>query len=252
MTLKFIADNPALYITDLKTLVVTDLHIGLEYDLFSRGIVIPPQAERFQKVLGKLIKITKAKQLIILGDLKYKVPGMSIRELKEIPKLLEFLVERVKVILVKGNHDDQIEKVLPERVRLVGSRGLKIKKYGFFHGHAWPSQKLIQCDHLFMGHIQPSIEFKDKFGHRIIEQVWVKAVLNKEIIKKIYKINKTGDLNLIILPSFNKLSGSLILNKGKDLHGPFLENKALDIASSNAFLLDGTELGIIKFIKPHI
>lgn len=245
--IKFLVDHPAAFITDKKILVISDIHIGIEHYLYEHGIVIPPQVEKFQKIIESLIDLTKAKTLVILGDVKYKVPGTSIRELREIPKFLERLSDNIKIIITKGNHDDFLETIVPEDIKVYSSRGFKLGSYGFFHGHAWPSKKLMQCDYLFMGHIQPAIEFRDKLGYSSIQQVWLKGKLNQELIKKKYKISKTGKLNIIIVPSFNRLSGSLAVNKALDeeLTGPLLTNKALDIGKTIAYLLDGTALGRI-------
>ncbi len=249
--IKFLVDHPAAFITDKKILVISDIHIGIEDYLYKSGIVIPPQAEKFQKTIEALIDLTKVKTLVITGDIKYKVPGTSIRELKEIPKFLENLSEKIKVILVKGNHDDFIETIVPEDVKVYSSRGVKLGSYGFFHGHAWPSKKLMQCDYLFMGHLQPAVEFIDKLGYRSVQQVWLKGKLNSGLVKKKYKINKTGKLNIIIVPSFNRLSGSLAVNKilQEELIGPLLTNKILDINKTTAYLLDGTYLGKTQNIK---
>ncbi len=249
--IKLLTDYPAAFVTDRRILVISDLHLGLEHQLYTQGIVIPPQAEKFQKTIEHLTDLTKARILVITGDLKYKVPGISLRELREIPKFLENLSEKIKIVLVKGNHDDFIETIVPSDVKVYSSRGVKIGKYGFFHGHAWPSEKLIQCDYLFIGHLQAAVEFRDKLGYATREQVWLRGKLNQEQIKEKYKISKTGKLNIIIIPSFNRLSGSLAVNKvlDEELLGPLFTNKALDIDRTVAHLLDGTHLGLLKNIR---
>ena len=243
--IKFLYEYPVTFISDKKILVISDLHIGIENELYNKGVVIPPQVEKFKKILDKLIEQTKAKTLVILGDLKHNVPGISLREERQIPKLFEDLVKRVEVVLCKGNHDTEMKGLLPENVKIYSSRGFKIEEYGFFHGHAWPSKLLIKCDYLFMGHVQQAVEFIDKLGYRSVQQVWLKGELNQEIIKKKYKTKKTGELNIIITPSFNKLSGSLVVNKKlkEELTGPLFTNKVLDINKMTAYLLDGTCLG---------
>ena len=248
--IRFIRDYPALFIPKEKILVIADLHLGLEHELYKAGIVIPPQAEKFKKLIDSLIKETKARTLIILGDIKHKVPGISFREMKEIPKLFLHLVKEIKVVCVKGNHDDDISSLLPKEVKIFSSRGFRIGKYGFFHGHAWPSRKLMQCDYLFMGHVHPCLEFRDSFGYRSIEQVWIKGELDKNLVKKKYKIKKTGRLETIILPAFNKLLGGVAVNKvtSKELIGPLLSNNFLDVRKSKAYLLDGTYLGKVEKI----
>ena len=236
-------------------LVISDLHIGLEYDLLKSGIKIRKRIEKFKIIIDDLIKLTKASNLLIIGDVKYKVPGMSLQELKDIPKFFNYLNDNFKkVIVIKGNHDDFLETILHKKVKIYSSRGVKLGEYGFFHGHAWPSKALMKCDYLFMGHLQPAIEFRDKLGYRSIQQVWLKGKLNQELIKKKYEIKETGKLNFIVLPSFNKVSGSLAVNKvlKEDLIGPLLANKILDIDKTKSYLLDGTHLGEIKNLKTKL
>ncbi|MDI6798655.1 MAG: metallophosphoesterase [Candidatus Aenigmarchaeota archaeon] len=252
MAVRFIADFPALFITDKKILVISDLHVGLEHELFRVGVVIPPQAEKFQKDIDHLARITKAKNLVILGDIKHKVPGISYREEKEIPKLFSNLIEKFQVICVRGNHDDNISTLLPKEVKIYPSRGFRIGKYGFFHGHTWPSKKLMQCDHLFMGHTHSMIQFKDKFGYRIIEPVWMRSRIYRDKIKEKYKVKRTGELEVIIVPAFNRLLGGTSINvktASDELLGPLLKNNFIDIDNAELYLLDGAYLGKVSALK---
>jgi hypothetical protein len=251
MTIRFLADFPAIFITDKKILVISELHLGLEYELYKSGIRIPSQRRKFEETIGQLIELTKAKILVILGDIKHKVPGSTIREDVEIPKFLESLRQKIKVVLVKGNHDDRIEGIVPPGIKIYGSRGFKIEKYGFFHGHAWPSKKLMVCDYLFMGHVHPAIEFRDSFGFRSVLNVWLKGRLNQKLVEEKYKIKKTGKLNAIVVPTFNNILGGAALNRiTEERHtGPLFVNKVFDVDNAKVYLLDGTYLGILKSIK---
>ena len=245
-----IKNSPAAFIPKLKALIISDLHLGLEYELFRKGITIQPQAEIFAKDIKKLIKITKAKRLIILGDLKHEVPGLSKREEIKIPELLNEIKSLVKIDVVKGNHDTFLEEILPEKIKLHSSKGFKIKEYGFFHGHAWPSKNLMKCDKLFMGHLHPVVEFRDSLGYRAIEKVWIKGRLNQKLVKNRYKIKKTGKLEIMIFPAFNPLLGGIVVNSTlkEGLIGPLISKKFLDIKNSKVYLLDGTFLGKVSWI----
>jgi hypothetical protein len=250
MGIKILTDKPAAFIQEEKALVIAELHLGLEHELFKKGIKIPPQREKFQSELESLKKLTKAKNLVVIGDIKHKVPGMSLREERELPKLLEFLKEKfLKVILVKGNHDDFLEKIVPKGIKVYGSRGFKLGKYGFFHGHAWPSKRLMQCDYLFLAHLHPGIEFKDKFGFRNVEQVWIKNELDLKKVKEKYKLKKAGKLNIFVMPAFNNLLGSMSLNKLIEKENPGIVAKIMDMEKSKVYLLDGTFLGYLKDLK---
>jgi len=255
--IKFLRDYPALFISDEKILVIADLHLGIEHDLYKKGIFIPSQAEKFQRIIEKLIKVTKAKTLVMLGDIKHEVPGISYREEKEIPKLLESLIKKVKVICCKGNHDSYLEKISPKEVKIFSAKGFRIGNYGFFHGHAWPSKQLMKCDYLFMAHLHPIIQLKDKFGYSIVEQVWIKGKIFQAKVKKKYKIRKTGKLEVIIFPAFNRLLGGTFVNvksASNELLGPLLRNNFVDMENAELYFLSGINLGkvldLINYFSP--
>jgi len=247
--MKFVKNFPGLFIPSLKILVVADLHIGIEYELYKSGVNIPSQVAEMKKNIFDLIKKTKSKRLVILGDIKHDVPGISYQEIKEIPEFLRELSGRIKVEICLGNHDTYLKDILPEGIKLHDSRGFKIKSFGFNHGHAWPSKELMSCDHLIICHTHPTIQFMDKFGYRIVEPVWIKTKIDKEKIKERYKIKKTGKLKIIIMPAFNRLLGGTPVNvksKNDELLGPLLKNNFIDMKTAEIYLLDGTYLGKLK------
>jgi len=267
MTIRFLTNEPALMISDKKygkILAVADLHLGIEHEMFQDGITIAPQAEKLYKKIVKLLKFTKADKLVIIGDLKHKVPGISFRELKEIPKFIEPLAERIDIVLVRGNHDTEFKDMFPKNVKVYESGGFSIGNYGFFHGHAWPEKRLLTCNYLFTAHIHPTVEFVDDFGFRIVEKVWVKCKLEEKILRKKYKIKKSkkkkvekdfefGKMETIIFPSFNPIISGVPLNSGntkkRGYIGPLLKSGTVNLKKAEAYMLDGTVLGKITKIK---
>jgi len=249
--MKFIKNYPALFIPEIKALVIADLHIGISYELYKSGINIPSQVKQMKKTIEKLIKQTKARRLIILGDVKHDVPGISVQEMREIPEFLKALSRKIKVEICLGNHDTYLKEILPEEIKLHGSKGFKIKNFGFNHGHAWPSKELITCDHLIISHTHPTIQFTDKFGYRIIKPVWIKSKIDQEKVKKRYKVKKTGKLEVVIIPAFNDLLGGTPVNvktTSDELLGPLLKNNFIDMKTAEIYLLDATYLGKLKDI----
>jgi hypothetical protein len=121
-----------------------------------------------------------------------------------------------------------------------------LEGYGFFHGHAWPSKRVLRCRKLFMGHVHPAMEFRDRFGYRIVERVWVESSLVRELVKARYGIKPRDKLT--ILPAFNPLVGGIPLNRRMDerLIGPLLRNEFVKLDDMQAYLLDGTPLGRIN------
>ncbi len=250
--MRFIENQPALFIEDEKILVITDLHIGIEYELYKSGINIPTQIAKMKNQIEKLINKTKSKTLVIIGDIKHEVPGISKQELREIPKFLSELSKKVKVEICLGNHDTFLRDISPEDVIVHDSEGFKIGKYGFNHGHAWPAKELITCDYLIISHIHPAVQFIDELGYRIVVPVWVKGKINIEKIKNKYNSEKTGKLEIIIIPPFNKLLGGKPINKKQkndELMGPLLRNNFVYLDECELYLLDGTYLGKLRELR---
>jgi len=249
--LKFIKNHAALFIEEERVLVITDLHIGVVHELSKSGIKIPSQLSMMERETENLIKKTGAKELIILGDIKHTVPGIGFYEKREVLDFLERVSSLVRLRICKGNHDDRIEKIVPKDIELHGPRGFRIGKYGFFHGHSWPSTELLGCDYLILGHTHPTLQFVDKFGYRIVKPVWVRGEVDKKGVQERYGVEKVGMLRMIIVPAFNKLlAGAPINARTHDnrLFGPLLRTNVVNIKECELYLLDGTYLGKLSML----
>jgi putative SbcD/Mre11-related phosphoesterase len=259
-----------------RALVVSDLHLGWERLLSQRGVHVPSQTPKIKNVLLKLINETKPTRLILLGDVKDAITKVSMEEWKDIPEFFEDIQEKVSEIqVVLGNHDGNLEPLLPEAVKIVPSSGISFGDVGLFHGHAWPAPKLLECRSLVTGHVHPTVAIRDPMGLRITRQVFVKAPCNSELLAKSllnYLGTKVGEdvsgvlneqhkieLNveqLFILPSFNQFLGGRPINerrrakKKADAYiGPILRSGCVNIDDAEVYLLDGTFLGTVKQLK---
>jgi len=229
-------NKPIAFVKELSLLAITDLHLGIEFELKKKGINVPLQTEKFLKILEETKRETSAKRIVVLGDVKHKVPAASVREVEYVKKFFENLSKIFKQVLVcKGNHDDLIEEILQD-YKVYDAKGFKIKEYGFFHGHAWPFSKLLNCKVWIVGHLQAAIEIR-KGNFRKIEKV---------VIKARPKIEKGRLKEIIILPAFSDLVGSLLLNK--ETPSDFLFDKIIDTDNSEVYLLDGSYLGKLNKI----
>ena len=253
MPISFVHDEPALLIEDLepnekgqKTLVIADLHIGLERELAKKGIHVPDQLLKLQERLFRIIKETGAQRVIILGDIKNEYAGTTWGDISDVPAFFSRLTERVKVTIVKGNHDGGIEAVVPKNVEVHEPEGFVLGDYLFTHGQAWPRKSDLTAKTLIMGHTHPAVEFWSS-GARSVEPVWIRAPVNKKALEKKFKTEVDLE-TAIIVPVFNHLAGGAAFNSPdfKPL-GPLLA-KAADWKEGEAFLLDGTYLGKIKDI----
>ena len=75
MSLKFLYGEPAVLVEN--ALIVADLHVGIEYEFRRSGIRLPSNVDQMRKRLLILIKETGTERLILLGDVKHKVPGIT-------------------------------------------------------------------------------------------------------------------------------------------------------------------------------
>ena len=259
-----------------RTLVIADLHIGWEIALSQRGIYVPTQMPRLLRRLESIVTKYKPEELLILGDVKHTVARAEIGEWHDVPDFFDELKKQIrKICIIRGNHDGNLEPLLPENVKILPATGITLGEVGFFHGHRWPSPTLLRCKTLVMGHVHPVVAFRDPAGFRITRQVWVKASCNgtqlaetllqkhkikikknpEEALWKHYKI-KPRTSQLFIMPSFNEFLGGKPLNKRKPgggaldrIVGPVLRLEAVDVENAETYLLDGTFLGTLNQLR---
>lgn len=216
-------------------LIVTDVHVGLTKELWEAGVSLPSQVNSLAKRINKLKRLTKAKNLIINGDLKHRVLGISLQERKEIPEFLQLLKFK-KIIICKGNHDGHIEKLTKDLKNVSVRKFFTVGNYLFTHGHRRVNTKKKI---IVIGHNHLKIRFRDQMKAIYDEPVWVRGKTVEQDAKGV-KHSKT----IIIMPAFNDLSGSYTANKGK-FQGPI----ASKLKNPRVYLLDGTDLGKISNLK---
>jgi putative SbcD/Mre11-related phosphoesterase len=236
-----VPDVPALLLKGHgKWVCVADLHMGIEVQLRRAGFNIPSQSGKMLSALEQLA--SHGDGLVMLGDIKHRIPGLSHRENKEIPPLMSRLTELFKeIVLVAGNHDGGLASALPESVKAVPGGGMAIEDLGLCHGHVWPSKSAMDGGTLVMGHVHPAVLLVDSIGSKTSEKCWARGKLRKEIVLQRYE---RCPEELIIVPAFNPLlTGTPVNSIRRAYLGPILRNGLLDDSTLNVYLLDGTNLG---------
>jgi putative SbcD/Mre11-related phosphoesterase len=277
--LKLLLPHPAALVKTegTKTLVIADPHLGWEMNLQNKGIHIPSQTTKLLEKLVTIMSKYKPDALLILGDVKYTVVAAKPGEWHDIPEFFSKLENFVKVItIMRGNHDANLEPLLPENVKILPANGTILGNFGLFHGHKWPSPTLLKCKTFVMGHLHPVVLFRDPAGFKITKQVWVKAKCNttqlsktllekqrikiegtpEETLKKHYNF-KPNTRQLFIMPSFNDFLGGRPINitkprnrgQTRTMIGPVLRSEAVDLDNSEIYLLDGTYLGTLDQLR---
>src|SRR5438128_1413312 len=94
--------DKAVYIKTLKTLIVTDIHIGKTGHFRKAGMAIPAQlAFSDTERLSALIEQNETDKLIVLGDMFHSKENYDMELFTKWRKK----IKNIKIILIKGNHD---------------------------------------------------------------------------------------------------------------------------------------------------
>ncbi|PIN77810.1 hypothetical protein COV15_01300 [Candidatus Woesearchaeota archaeon CG10_big_fil_rev_8_21_14_0_10_34_12] len=206
--------NKAVYLEEFEILAVADVHIGYEEALNKKGVFLPrsqfkEMKKEFEEIFKKLKKEKKKiKEIVILGDLKHEFGKISHQEWDETICLLDYFAEKaVKIVLIKGNHDNILEPIAHKRK-------LEIVDYYvlgdilFCHGHKnlkkYFGMKKIKK--VFLGHEHPAVSLKEGRKSEVFKCFLVGKLMGKEVY---------------FLPSFFPLTiGSDIVNS-KNSYGLF-------------------------------
>ncbi|MEF8847685.1 MAG: metallophosphoesterase [Candidatus Thermoplasmatota archaeon] len=241
-SIKPIFNEPSL-IVNKKTLVVADLHIGIEKELKENGV---NTSFDFKKIIDKLKILCEKhdpKEIILLGDVKHNIPFSTFKERNHLKNLFSILKKNVKKIhIVPGNHDGNIRKLIPDTDNVISihsNRGFIDADIGFTHGHSWPSKEVMGCKNVIMAHTHPTIKLSDRLGYKSYESCWVRGKLKKNLILN-EKYPEHNDPSIFIIPAFNVLCGGIAINE-EGIVGPM--GKIFDVKNACIYLLDGSYLG---------
>ncbi|AOV95287.1 hypothetical protein AQV86_05215 [Nanohaloarchaea archaeon SG9] len=238
-----VSSIPALYHPGLDLIVISDLHLGLEGGMTSKGSYVPEfQLDELLEDLHEIRKRTEASRLLVNGDLKNEFKTSLYSEKAEIEEFIdetESLFD--ELILVEGNHDTFIESTVEEK-------GYELEKFFledgvlFTHGHISLEELEIEeeFDTVVIGHEHPALELKDEIG--------VKEKVNCFLYGK-----NTDGKGLIVMPAFSTISNGSGVNNmpSRELLSPVLRDfveksslKALAV-SREAGMFEFPELGKI-------
>ncbi len=178
--------------------VIADVHLGLvrHYD---------------NELIEKALNIAeRAETLIVAGDLQHLGRrGLHERFIREVGGVTE-------LILIRGNHD----------IDLSAEKGMRIGKYGIFHGHAVPDEEVMDAKFLIFGHAHPAYFIRDSAGgYR----------------ERVFLTGEIGDKRVVVLPAFNDLCASTAVNLDRPAGFMFRRH---DYKGWYAIMLDGTLLRI--------
>jgi putative SbcD/Mre11-related phosphoesterase len=154
--------DKALWLEKQKILAIADLHIGYEgYLAEEQGILLPRRLfQMIKKDLSFFINFLQPKKILINGDLKHEFGKISEQEWQETLAILDLMLEKAKVILIKGNHDTILEPIARKK-------DLEIVDYYccssicFMHGHKIFDKPLQKAKILVFAHTHPAIILRE-------------------------------------------------------------------------------------------
>ena len=235
---RLIPNYPALMITEqVKSLVVADLHLGIEATLAQNNIFLGKNTTVLESIkeIEKLLDKTKPDSLILLGDIKSGIKSISKTEWADVPVFLEKIMKLVSVTIIPGNHDANIEKLVPEGISLTSSKGIIIEDTLLTHGHTVPTENFSSVNKIIMGHVHPVFFQEESIING--ERVWVTIKCNKQRIFP----SKTGELEIIIVPTFNRHFYTTHKKFYKKSISPILDR--IEVLEAKILTLNGTIIG---------
>ena len=239
VTTRIIDSEPALIVEEKrKNLVISDLHIGFEHKFSSNKNTVRKNSS-INEIISNVTKIIKKENpdtLILLGDVKSSIQSITNSEWKDVPYFFEEVKNSLEIILIPGNHDSNIDKLIPSDVTVISSKGMIIDDVLLTHGHTMPSKNYSSVNNIIMGHIHPV--YFDKNSLLNGERIWISIKTNKS---KIFPSTR-GELNITIIPSFNPYFYATEKKYYKKSISPIVE-KIKDSTMAKILTLDGTIIG---------
>ena len=148
----------ALYFQNEKILAIADLHLGYAWSHRAQGQLMPIGKDDALARFEQLLNDYQPKQVILLGDIVHRalpVPAL----LDELSALFNLAENKTELILLAGNHDRQLQKILKnlnraEALQTEFTAGQNV----FLHGDRPATQPAARY---IIGHEHPAISLGD-------------------------------------------------------------------------------------------
>ncbi|MFQ6011110.1 MAG: metallophosphoesterase, partial [Nitrososphaerales archaeon] len=134
--LSIVSPWPALYIEKEATLVVSDLHLGLEDELQTKGLYVP--SSTFPTIVENIttpLADLSCEKVVLLGDIKHEFGRPNEAEWWGVRRLIKKLREmKCEPSIVRGNHDNYLFYLSKEFGATMHDRSVTIDDFLLFHG----------------------------------------------------------------------------------------------------------------------
>jgi len=142
-----------------RTLVLGDMHLGIEASLELDGMQLPrAQSREMGRRVDEVVKAHPPERIVVLGDLKHEFSRNLDQEWSQVRSMLEHLGSIADVTVVRGNHDNYLATIT-SRLGLDLVDEAVVDGVHLSHGHLpHPGRPLVQ------GHEHPSVRLFDGVG----------------------------------------------------------------------------------------
>jgi len=157
-----ISGRSCVYLPDISAVAVSDLHLGYEVYMESEGLFLPRmqlnmEISRIQAILDEYAP----EIFIINGDLKQEFSRNTPQEWIEIKHLFSLLTERMRVVVVRGNHDNYILNIA-SLFQIPVVQSCTMDRILFAHGDVLIEGSKARWT--IIGHEHPAIRIRDEIG----------------------------------------------------------------------------------------
>jgi metallophosphoesterase superfamily enzyme len=269
--MEIIFDDRAMIVhgDSISALLISDLHLGVEEVISEeKGVHFPLQHVDILQRIKALVKKHNVLVLYVIGDIKHTIVTDIPYNWDILPGFMSDLSEIVRTVVIPGNHDGDLEALLPRNIELTDVHGIVIgngeERMSLIHGHAWPAPDLLDSSLFVAGHSHPSVsrfytvlsadigrDNRRRYAGSV--PIILHSKLNKDCIRRylgILEIPNDEYAKLITLPSFNKIIAGIAINSpNSKLQGPFFDNLCADFLESEVFSIDGLFLGTVEWLR---
>ncbi|MBX9940670.1 MAG: ligase-associated DNA damage response endonuclease PdeM [Candidatus Obscuribacterales bacterium] len=189
-----ILPDKAVFLSERKTLLVSDVHLGKGQSFRARQFFAPPGlcAGDLDRLL-RLIEGCGASRLIVLGDLVHSRDGID-RELDELFLAFREKTKDVEALLVLGNHDRKVRFSKQWQLTLVNEF---FEEDGFIYDHGdspLPETISTARKFVFSGHIHPAVKLNGTGLSERLPCYWLRQRERR-----------------LVLPSFGSFTGAFTI-----------------------------------------
>ena len=197
-----------------RTLVIADVHIGIEKELWREGVRASGISEKALGSFERLLEKTRPSKIVINGDLKHNIPLFTKREAETVRKFVEAGRDYGEVLVVKGNHDGGIEGIVDG---VVGNY-VKIRGIWITHGHVRLEERPV-----IIGHVHPAYPLDFHFRKEPVK-VWL---VGEEVL---------------VLPAFSPFIVGNDITDPENWLGPIARRvRRFDVLTPDGYLLGSVE-----------